>query len=116
MEMISSVPERLKELIGDKSLSEFARELGGTSKQSLSAYLKGERVPKTAFINNAAKVCGVEIAWLMGYDVPKYAKDSGHKDSDMLLLNRAAEKMSPEQRRQLIDMAKVVFKDAFEGD
>lgn len=113
--MISSVPERLRELIGDKSLSEFARELGGTSKQSISAYLKGERVPKTAFINNVAKVCGVQIPWLMGYDVSKYA-DVPVQDDDMIVLNRAAQKMSPEQRRQLIDMAKVVFRDAFEGD
>lgn len=66
-------PERLKELIGNQSLSEFAREVGGISKQSVSAYLKGERVPKTPFLEAVATAYGVQIPWLMGFDVPKYA-------------------------------------------
>lgn len=115
MKMVSSIPERLRELVGDMSLSEFARQLGGTSKQSVSAYLKGERTPKTAFINKAAEVCGVQVAWLLGYDVPRCPPaEPEAEDQDIVLLNRAAQKMSPQQRRQLIDMAKVVFRDAFE--
>lgn len=77
MKPTSFQPARLKELIGDKSLSEFARELGGISKQSISAYLKGERVPKTAFIEAVATAYGVSIPWLMGQDVPKYDPDGG---------------------------------------
>lgn len=73
MKQTAFQPQRLKELIGDKSLSEFAREVGGISKQSISAYLKGERIPKTPFIEAVASAYGVQIPWLMGFDVPKYA-------------------------------------------
>ena len=42
------------------------------SKQAISAYTTGVRVPKRPVINALAEALGVNPLWLMGYDVGKY--------------------------------------------
>jgi len=44
----------------------------GMSKQAISAYTTGVRVPKRPVINALAEALGVNPLWLMGYDVGKY--------------------------------------------
>lgn len=112
----SLVPIRLREVIGKSTASEFIYNIGGgISKQSISSYLSGKRSPKTEFIKAVSDAYGVQIAWLLGYDVPKYANpDDARPDEDIVLLSRAAKKMSPENRKKLIDMARLMFDDAFD--
>ena len=117
MKPTSFQPERLKELIGEKSLSEFARELGGISKQSVSAYLKGERVPKTAFIEAVAGAYGVSIPWLMGQDVPKYESEAAGEtlvNGDRELTDYLEMLASRPECRMLFSLAKDATKEDVE--
>ena len=108
--------QRLREAVGDRGASQVAQDLG-VAQSSISSYLNGKRSPKVAFLSKVAQQYDVNIEWLLGYpDAPKYPdlRDEGPEpDEDIVILSRAAKKMSPEDRQKLIEMAKVVFKDAF---
>ena len=112
--------ERLKELFTGKTTREVAEEIGNITQQSVSCYLNGTRSPKVEFISRVSKFYNVNIQWLLGNpDAPKYPdlEDEGPEpDEDIVILSRAAKKMSPEDRQKLIEMAKVVFKDAFRDE
>ncbi len=70
MELISSFQDRLREAMGDISVTELADMLG-ISKQSVSAYINGKRKPKRIVIAEIARVLHVNPAWLTGYNVDK---------------------------------------------
>lgn len=110
------IPIRLREVMGTDTAADFIRKIGGgISKQSVSAYLTGKRSPKTEFIKSVSDAYGVQIPWLMGYDVPKYADpNDARPDEDIVILSRAAKKMTPENRKKLIEMARVIFDEAFD--
>ena len=74
---IATFQQRLIEVVSEKSLSNstIAKEIG-ISKQTLSAWLTGERSPKRPTINAIASYFGVSPIWLMGYDVEKKFSDS----------------------------------------
>lgn len=71
MELASSFPARLREAMGNLTVTELANSLG-ISKQSVSAYLTGSRKPKRFVIEAIAAKLNVDPAWLCGFDVPKY--------------------------------------------
>lgn len=105
---------RLREVCAGMGPSKVAADTD-TPVSSVSAYLNGKRSPKVDFLNRVASRYGVTIEWLLGFpDVPKYPGfDEPNPDEDLVILSRAAKKMSPEDRRKLIEMAKVMFDDAF---
>ena len=74
---IATFQQRLIEVVSEKPLSNsaIAKEIG-ISKQTLSAWLAGERSPKKPTINAIASYFGVSPIWLMGYDVEKKISDS----------------------------------------
>ena len=41
---------------------------------------------------------------------------SNETDDDLIILNRNAKKLSPENRKKLLDMAKVMFKEEFNDE
>lgn len=112
----SLIPIRLKEVIGKSTHADFIRTIGGgISKQSVSSYINGTRSPKTEFLKAVSDAYGVQIAWLLGYDVPKYADpNDARPDEDIVILSRAAKKMTPEERKKLLDMARLMFNEAFD--
>ena len=107
---------RLRETLGDRGPTQISRDLG-VPQSNISSYLSGKRSPKAAFLSKVADKYGVNIQWLLGFpDAPKYldmVQEGPDPDEDIVILSRAAKKMSPEDRQKLIEMAKVVFKDAF---
>ena len=108
--------ERLRETVGDRGPSQIAADLG-TPQSSVSMYLNGKRSPKITFLKKVSERYGVNIQWLIGFpDAPKYpdlTTEGPDPDEDIVILSRAAKKMSPEDRKKLIEMAKVMFDDAF---
>ena len=71
-EMVSSFPERLKEIMKEKGIS--ARDLEGMtgiSKSALYNYAKGIRFPKPITIEHIAAKLQVNPDWLKGLDVPR---------------------------------------------
>lgn len=72
MEKVAELAERLNEAIKDKTTTTKLADQIGMSKQAISAYTTGVRVPKRPVINALAEALGVNPLWLMGYDVGKY--------------------------------------------
>lgn len=72
MEKVAELAERLNEAIKDKTSTTKLADQIGMSKQAISAYTTGVRVPKRPVINALAEALGVNPLWLMGYDVGKY--------------------------------------------
>ena len=72
MEKVAELAERLNEAIKDKKTTTKLADQIGMSKQAISAYTTGVRVPKRPVINALAEALGVNPLWLMGYDVGKY--------------------------------------------
>lgn len=70
MELVASFQDRLREAMGDISVTELADMLG-ISKQSVSAYINGKRKPKRIVIAEIARVLHVNPVWLSGYNVEK---------------------------------------------
>lgn len=75
-------------------------------------YEKGAREPGSDMLVKLADFFDTSIDYLL-------CKSEGEspaavQDESFILLNRAAERMTPEQRQRLIDIAKVVFEDAFD--
>lgn len=54
----------------------------GVSKQTISAWKSGIRSPKRTMVEKISEVYGVDIAWIMGYDVPMKVS-SAPKDSSL---------------------------------
>ena len=64
-------PNRLKEAMGGMSNIELAEKLG-CAKSNISMYMSGQRVPSNMTVQLMAICLGVNPAWLMGLDAPKY--------------------------------------------
>lgn len=66
MEKVAELAERLNEAIKDKTTTTKLADQIGMSKQAISAYTTGVRVPKRPVINALAEALGVNPLWLMG--------------------------------------------------
>jgi len=64
-------PERLKEAMAGMSNIDLAEKLG-CARSNISMYLSGERTPSKMTIQLISIYLGVNPAWLMGFDMPKY--------------------------------------------
>ena len=107
--------QRLQETVSGLGPSQVALDTD-TPVSSVSAYLNGKRSPKVDFIKKVALKYEVNIEWLLGYpSAPKYPDfPNENPDEDIVILSRAAKKMSPADRKKLIDMARVMFGEAFD--
>lgn len=71
--LVSTFPQRLKECLEenpDFTATMLAEEIG-LSKQAISMYISGDRKPKRPTMKVISDALGVNLAWLMGYDVEK---------------------------------------------
>lgn len=109
--------QRLRETIGNRGPTQVAHDLG-VPQSNVSSYLNGKRSPKAGFLSKCADKYGVNIQWLLGFpDAPKYldmVQEGPDPDEDIVILSRAAKKMRPEDRKKLIEMARLMFNDAFD--
>ena len=64
-------PARLKEAMAGMSNIDLAEKLG-CARSNISMYLSGERTPSKMTIQLISIYLGVNPAWLMGFDMPKY--------------------------------------------
>lgn len=56
---------RLTELVGGRSVAEFAR-VCGQNQQTVQRWLSGERTPSGVGLAAVARACGVSVDWLLG--------------------------------------------------
>ncbi|MCR5664248.1 MAG: helix-turn-helix domain-containing protein [Oscillospiraceae bacterium] len=88
---------------------ELARLLGVT-RSAVSMYETGEREPKYELLTAIAAHYGVELDYLLG----RPAAERPEEDPDIRMIARAGQKMSPEQRQNLLRYARFMFPEAFD--
>ena len=113
MEAVAEFSDRFKELIGDDSYTKVGEAIG-VSKQTISAYVNGERSPKKPTIQVIALYYGVNPAWLIGLDAPKYVEgptpvaESGPSDPITAQIMDIVRQMSPEERHLYLENLKTL--------
>lgn len=67
-------------------------------------------------IAKLAEILQVTPSYLMGWPEPKKTDsfEDDVPDENYIILSRNAKKLSPEKRKQLLDMARLMFKEEFE--
>ena len=88
--------------ISKKSQIEVANDLG-ISTSTFSSWCTGQKMPRMDKIEMLANYFGIEKSDLI-------EKHDSNEDETLKILNR---KMTVERRKQLLDIAKAVFKEAF---
>ncbi len=109
--------EKLKELRAKHGLTQatFA-EIFNISSGTIAMWETGKRTPDIEMLNRIAAHFGVTLDYLVGNEIKQNNFESENyieQDEDLIILNRNAKKLSPEKRKQLLDMAKLMFKEEF---
>ncbi len=109
--------EKLKELRAKHGLTQatFA-EIFNISSGTIAMWETGKRTPDIEMLNRIAEYFGVTLDYLVGNEIKQNNFESENyieQDEDLIILNRNAKKLSPEKRKQLLDMAKLMFKEEF---
>jgi len=82
----------------------------GTIRKWDSATPSGDKLAKVADFFN------VSTDYLLGRDEETAVlNESGCEDENVILLNRGAKNMTSEQRKKLLDVAKVMFQEEFKN-
>ncbi|WP_173385637.1 helix-turn-helix domain-containing protein [Ruminococcus flavefaciens] len=110
----------LKQLREEKGVSQatVARELN-ISRQTYNNYELGKREADYETLLKLAEYFGTSVDCLISnrindnFSSDEIIKDPVETDQDLVILNRNAKKLSPENRKKLLDMAKVMFKEEF---
>lgn len=84
LNMVSTFANRLKEALGDTTLTDFAKKIG-LSKQAIGNYTTGVSVPKRPTIQSIAIALNVNEAWLLGYDVDKARPKYRHNGNQLII-------------------------------
>ncbi|WP_294755379.1 helix-turn-helix transcriptional regulator [uncultured Ruminococcus sp.] len=110
----------LKQLREAKGVSQatVARELN-ISRQTYNNYELGKREADYETLLKLAEYFGTSVDYLISNRInddssDEIIKNSVESDQDLILLNRNAKKLPPENRKLLIDMAKAMLKEEFD--
>lgn len=98
----------LRELSG-VSQKDLAEKIG-VSTVMISQYENSRKMPSRSTIIKIAEYFGIPTSEFIGDN------DTEDLSDEIIILNRAAKKMTPEKRVRLLEMAKVMFKEEFAGD
>lgn len=89
----------------------------GLSKSTPTTWKKRGLTPQGETLNKIAAYFDVSIDYLLGNekenDTASYIEDDS---DDFIILNRAAKKMTPENRKKLLEMIKIMFAEDFKED
>ena len=82
-------------------------EVIGAAQNTVCNWENGNREPDFETYVKLAEYFDVPTAYLMGIEEEETS-------DEIIVLNRAAKKMTPENRKKLLEMAKVMFKEDFD--
>lgn len=110
-DIMSKFNERIKELRNKKNISQAViAEYLGITKQAYSLYETGKREPDYETLLKIGEYFNVSVDYLLGNsDIP----ETEELPEELIILNRKAKKMSPENRQKLLDMATIMFEEDF---
>lgn len=110
---MSSVGDRIKELRQSKGYS--AEDLGrliGKDRATIYRYEAADYAKTPLYlIEQIARVLDTTPAYLMGWEEP-----APSPEPEIQLMSRAMYAMTPEERTKLIEIGKVMFREAFRDD
>ena len=101
--------KKLKELRKTKGIS--LKELGaivGVAESTMSLYENGKRQPDYETLLKLAEYFGVTVDYLLR------GGEEENLPEELVILNRNAKNWSPEKRKQLLEVARVMFKEDFD--
>ena len=110
-----TVGERIKEVRNKLgSFQVYFADKINVSKQTLYKYENNiiSNIPSDK-IEAIAKYLSISPAYLMGWENDN-GISSDIPDENLIILNRNAKKLTPEKRKQLLDMARLMFKEEFD--
>ena len=110
-----TVGERIRQTREEKRISQTeCAEAIQTTKQNIYKYENNiiSNIPSDK-IEAIAKYLSVSPAYLMGWNDNEIASVDT-SDENLIILNRNAKKLSPEKRKKLLDMARLIFKEEFD--
>lgn len=129
---VTTTSERLNFLLKERNLKQvdilnlaepYCKKFGVTlTKVDLSQYISGKYEPKQVKLNILALALNVNEAWLMGYDVPMQRNNNNDApsqmangiDPDLVVLERAKDKMSDNEWQKLMNAIKAFYPQFFE--
>ncbi|MBO5969523.1 MAG: helix-turn-helix transcriptional regulator [Clostridia bacterium] len=80
----------------------------GVSRSAISMYELGSREPDFETLEAIADFFNVDMNYLVG-------GENVDTDESLIILNRNARNLSPEDRKKLLDVAKTIFGDTWGG-
>lgn len=109
---MSKFSERIKGLRNKRNISQAViAEYLGITKQAYSLYEIGKREPDYETLLKIGEYFSVSVDYLLGNsDI----FETEELPEELVILNRSAKKMSPENRQKLLDMARLMFKEDFD--
>lgn len=83
----------------------------GIEKSVFSSWKNGKSKSYSKYIAEIAQFFNVSIDYLLDNEKSPSGEFEELQDEDLIILNRNAKNLTPEQRKQLLDIAKVMFKE-----
>lgn len=109
--------QRLREAMEERGMKPTdLAEISGVDKAAISNYLNGKYNAKQDKIYALAKALRVNPAWLMGQSENKSAVPEAQSpmDEEIQIMSRGMQQLSASDRKRLIDMARLMFREAFD--
>lgn len=122
---VSNFRDRFCELIEScpKSRTQISQEFG-VAKQTISAWITGQSSPRLPVVTALSEYFGVNIEWLMGFDVPKYVEKivpdtppeySVPRTLQARFLAQGVDTMPAELRDRIVNMMLSGYPEFFKG-
>ena len=89
------------------------------TRSAVSMWECGQRIPKSEILKTIADYFDVSTDTLLGRREPSkelWKGDSGEQHPDIRIIGRASQRMTPEQRQDMIKVMRIMFPEAFEGE
>ncbi len=99
---------RIAELRKQKDLSQSKLgEILGVAQNTICNWEMGHRQPDNESLIKMADLFSVTTDYILG-------RDNEDMPEEIIILNRAAKKMTPEKRKKLLDVARTIFEEEFD--
>lgn len=84
-------------------------EIIGAAQNTVCNWENGNREPDNEMLTKLSKYFDVSTDYLLNNELEE-------QPEELIILNRAAKKMTPENRQKLLEMARLMFKEDFDDD
>ncbi len=111
--------QRLREAMEERGMKPTdLSEASGVDKAAISNYLNGKYIAKQDKVYALARALRVNPAWLMGQSEDKSTvfEPPMPMDEEIQIMSRGMQQLSAADRKRLIDMARLMFREAFDQE